>query len=138
MRESGIRHGSVKYEQLRHFLNDPTNSPYLQLYYLLCAGYMDNDEVIKKTQDLIDELTFLYAGHYSYRKLFQLDGEWYEYFKENAWPTGQRRTTRDERRGVDREEVDTIMRIKKGPPPVNLENAMIMLYHDRYKHIRNK
>lgn len=133
MKESGISHGSIKYELLRNFLEDPVNSPYLQTYYLLCAGYLNVEDVREKTKDLIDELDFINNGHYSYRKLFTLDFGWYEYFKINAWPTGQRRLERgDRRRGVDREDVDSIMRIRTGPPPIDLETAIVVHCHEKH------
>jgi hypothetical protein len=135
MIESGITHGSIRYEQLRNFLDDPVNSPYLQMYYLLCAGYLDINEIRNKTNDLVSEMDFIYNGHYSYRKLFSIDFGWYEYFKENAWPTGQRRTSRgDYRRGVDCEDVDVIMRIKKGPPTTDLETAIILQCQLKHAH----
>lgn len=131
MKDNGIRHGTIKYEQLRHFLDDPANSPYLQLYYNLCTGYMDPSEVSERAQDLVTELEFVYGGNYSYRKLFSLDEHWYEYFKENAWPCGARKE-HDRRRGVDREQVDHIMRIKSGPPPITLERAIVLQCEKRY------
>jgi hypothetical protein len=135
--DAGISHGSVKYRQLSQFLNDPINSPYLQIYYLLCAGYLNSDDIIDKTQDLVDELEFITTGHYSYRKLFAIDFEWYQYFNANAWPTGQRRTSRgDYRRGVNQSLVDEIMKIKVGPPQLDLENAIIKQMEIKHAHVK--
>lgn len=132
MRDNGIIHGTVAYEHLRHFLDDSDNSPYLQLYYNLCTGYFDIKEIDAMTMDLINELNFIYTEcNYSYRKLFNLDPEWYDYFKENAWPTGQRKC-QDRRRGVDREQIDDIMRIRTGPPRIELEKAIVLQCQKRY------
>ena len=124
LRVDGIFHGSVTYKQLHVFLFDPANSPYLQMYYLLLSGYLPASEVRLRTMDLLKELRFSVSGNYSYRHLFSLDATWYEYFKENAWPSGQRRLCGDYRRGVAGPQVDEIMSIKRGPPSMDLDGAI--------------
>lgn len=125
MKQHGITHGTTRYEQLIHFLDDPTNSPYLQSYYILCTGYLSNKEIHQRVQDLVAELEFTTEDNYSYRKLFDIDNEWYPYFKENAYPSGQRRSSYDKRRGVDKSHIDRIMVRRRGPPVIPLEDAIV-------------
>lgn len=125
LQRRGISHGTHKYRQLIAFLNDPVNAPYLQLYYLLCTGYLNIRDIEERTEDLLSELEFVTGHNYTYRALFRLDPEWYAFFKENAYPTGQRRCKSDSRRGVDKIRVDSIMTLKEGPPVVTLETAIV-------------
>lgn len=120
MKEEGVDQLGYKYFDFVLFLSDPLNGYYLQLYYLLLSGYMNEQDVLERGRELLDE--FSYEGC-SYRYLFSLDFGWYEYYKENAWASGLRRL-RESRRGVCKEEVMRIMRIKRGPPELDLESAI--------------
>lgn len=114
------------HRKLTEFLLHPNNVPYLQSYLIICSGYMNIKEVIPRLDDLMAEVKFVESG-YTYRDLFNLDPDWSDYFKENAYPypSGQRRSNNDLRRGVDREYVDYIMDIKRGPPPLCLDDAIV-------------
>lgn len=133
MKEYGIHNGSEKYKRLFTFLLNENNAVYLQLYLIICSGYMSVKEVIPRLEDLVAELEFTRDG-YTYRDLFNMDSDWSDYFKENAYPypSGQRKSKSDKRRGVDREYVDFIMSVKKGPPPVDLEQAICNACKLRY------
>ncbi len=134
MKQYGITNGSAKYKQLSQFLYDPLNSQYLQLYYILCTGYLDIEDIQDRTADLVAEMEFSTCtnGGYTYRQLFSIDQEWYNYFKENAYPLGQRRLGLDHRRGVDKNRVDNIMKCKSGPPELPLEDAIVQECQNSY------
>jgi hypothetical protein len=131
LRQYGITYDSEKYKKLSEFLYNPINSQYLQLYYLLCTGYLEGGDIEAKTIDLISELDFATNGGYTYRQLFDIDKEWYSFFKENAYPLGQRKVM-DRRRGVDKVRVDNIMACKRGPPELPLEEAIVKECQNSY------
>lgn len=135
MQEHNIHNGSTSHQKLRTFLLDPDNSCYLQSYFIICSGYLDQEIATQKLKDLVAEMEFVNNGNYSYRSLFNIDPEWGDFFKENAYPhpSGQRKLhLGDYRRGVDKEYVDFIMEIKKDSPDLNLEQAIIKACHARY------
>jgi len=86
---------------------------------------MDCKDVLPRLNDLVAEMDFKKDG-YTYRDIFNMDQDWEGYFKENAYPhpSGQRRSSNDMRRGVDKEYVDFIMEVKKGPPVLALDEAI--------------
>lgn len=132
LKNHGITNGTDDYQRLINFLEDPANSQYLQLYYILCTGYLPAEEVTQRTVDLIKEMRFICSGNYSYRHLFHIHPDWYQYFKENAYPCGQRRIHCDLRRGVDKDRVDRIMKIQGGPPETDLETAIVKECQNTY------
>lgn len=124
LKEHGVTNGSALHSKLSDFLIHPANSYYLQHYFLLCTGFLDKEEIDNRTCDLISELKFLMDDNYTYRYLFHKDPEWYEFYRENAYPTGDRRNLEDPRRGVCKKIADIIMDYKNGPPPLeSLEDA---------------
>jgi hypothetical protein len=112
LKKAGISIGTQKYIDFNTFIMNPANSHYLQLFYILCSGHLDYPDINKRTRDMIQELDFQ-KNNYSYSQLFQIHGKWYEFFSENAYPTGQRKSKTDHRRGVDKKYVDDIMNICK-------------------------
>lgn len=132
LKEHGITIGSMLYQQLSDFLMHPANSYYLQCYFLLCTGYFEEQDIIKRATDLITELKFIINNNYSYRLLFHKDPEWYEFYRENAYPSGDRRQVDDPRRGVCKKIADIIMDYKKGPPELaSLEDALKAHFHKK-------
>lgn len=127
MKRMNIDNFSGMHCTLRDFLLDPKNSVYLQSFMIICSGYMDLSECETRLSEIIKDIEFKMAGGYTYRDLFYMDPDWGEYFKENAYPfpSGQRKSTNDVRRGVDKAYVDEIMKIKEGPPPKNLDEAIL-------------
>lgn len=112
LKSAGIYVGTEKYQDFYNFLNNDANNYYLQLFYILCSGHFNYEDACERLVDMIKEIEFQ-QNSYSYSQLFQLDNSWYEYFKENAYPTGQRRFSGDKRRGVDKEYVDDLTILKK-------------------------
>jgi len=104
---SGITVGAEKYKDFMMFLEDPANTHYLQFFFILCSGKYGFPEAHDRIVDMIKELEFQH-DNYSYSQLFRINEQWYEFFKENAVPTGQRRSTDDLRRGVDKKYVDDV------------------------------
>ena len=94
---------------------------------------MDIHEVIPRLNDLLAEMEFKRNG-YTYRDIFTMDRGWIDYFKENAYPSGQRRQSWDKRRGVDKAHVDFIMSVKDGPPTLNLDDAIAKACELKYAH----
>lgn len=133
LHQSGISVGTEKYREFSIFLNDPANTNYLQLFFILCSGYFSFAEAYERLTDMIKELEFQ-QNNYSYSQLFMLNKEWYEFFKENAYPTGQRRRELDIRRGVDKSYVDDIIILnqKLGLP---LDDSIHWITHLKIKMI---
>lgn len=133
LKEFGIDNLSNKHVRFKEFILHPNNTIYLQLYLIICSGYMDYKEAVIRLRDLIAEMDFKKDG-YTYRDIFNMDQEWVDYFKENAYPypSGQRRSESDARRGVDKAYVDFIMSVKKGPPSLNLDDAIIKACEIKY------
>lgn len=121
----GFVQGTELYTRLYEFLTDPVNSIYLQSYFVMSSGLLDDKDLSSRISDLAAELRFVLDGGYSYRKLYSLDHCWYEFFRENTYPCGGRRDTTDYRRGVDKDKVDRIMTIRHGPPYVSLDTAIL-------------
>lgn len=110
--DSGIITNEKESIRFSEFLTQPHNNYYFQSYMLLCSGFIDEKEIPKRIEDMILEFKFQMGDSYSYSELFSLDEGWYEFYKENAYPSGQRKPD-EERRGVDKTKVDDIMSIKK-------------------------
>lgn len=120
--------GLTENEDFRSFLLDPCNSIFLQSYLIICSGYLPMKQVEAKLKDILSEIKFIQLGNYTFRKLFTMDEEWCEFFKENAYPhpSGQR-VDGEARRGVDKEYVDSIMALKIGPPARTMDDAILEL-----------
>lgn len=120
-----IHNTSEKYNDFVTFILKPENSIYLQSFMIICSGFLPVEEVKKRLDDMIIEMKFIDEGNYTFRELFNIDKEWEEYFKENAYPnpSGQRREY-EKRRGVNKEYVDDIMKLKNGPPKIPMEKAI--------------
>jgi hypothetical protein len=132
LKEHGITIGSILYEQLCEFLMHPANNYYLQHYFLLCTGLLGKKDIDDHITDLIAELKFVLSNNYTYRHLFHKDPEWYEFYRENAYPTGDRRKADDPRRGVCKKIADIIMDYKNGPPALNsLEDAFMLHFQKK-------
>lgn len=129
MRAHGLSDSSDNdaYGSFTAFLLDPCNSICLQRYLILCSGYVPYKDAVCLLEELLREAEFSSTGNYTYRKLFQLDTAWYPFFKENAYPhpSGQP-FPREPRRGVDKDYVDAIMKLKAGPPLRTLDEAIAL------------
>jgi hypothetical protein len=65
--------------------------------------------------------------------LFYLDEEWYEFYRENAYPSGDRRNLDDPRRGVCQKIADIVMKYKNGPPLLeSLDDAFTLYFHKKF------
>ena len=125
LRRAGICFNNDMYHKLFSFLSEPCNSIYLQSYLIMCSGHMKAKEIAPRLKEILDEIEFIDRGHYTFRKLFTIDQEWCEFFKENAYPhpSGQRHVD-ERRRGVDKLYVDEIMELKYGNPPRSMDEAI--------------
>ena len=65
-----------------------------------------------------------------------MDPEWYEYYKENAYPCGTRRP-QETRRGVHKKHIDDIMLIKR-LVKIGLLDAMVVKLQLDHKQFRLK
>lgn len=129
LKELNLTYNSVKSHQLYEFLLEPINANYLQTFLIIASGYLHYQYAIPRLIDIVKEIEFINNGNYPYRYLFDISPLWIDYFKENAYPNGQRKLTNDSRRGVDKDVVDKIMVIQKGPPELDLDTAMIEALH---------
>jgi len=125
MLNSGLYSNNIRRLLFDNFLTAAENSVYLQLYYLLCSGYVAGTELKQKFQQLTRAFDFVISGNYIYTTLFKLDPAWREFFKENAYPSGQNRLS-EKRLGVDRHHVDRVHRIKNTGEGCNLEDAIVI------------
>lgn len=123
----GIDNFSEDHRLFGGFLLDPRNCIHLQIYFIICSGYMKVKDAKERLLEMISEMRFRVAGGYTYRDIFNMDPEWQEFFSENAFPhpSGQRRDRTDMRMGVDKKHVDEIMAIKIGPPSRCLQEAIV-------------
>jgi hypothetical protein len=127
MKTFGIDNMSPGHKKFCQFILDPINSIYLQDFFIICSGYMSFQEAKTKLLEILDIICFKNTG-YTYRDIFFIDREWEEFYKENAYPfpSGQRKSPHtDPRRGVDKDKMDQIMKIKRGPPEIDLEQAIL-------------
>lgn len=128
LKREGIDNLSLPgHQELSDYLLDPKNNISLQQYFIICSGSIKPSDAHQKLTEIIKEMRFRNDG-YTYRDLFSMDQEWESFFRENAYPhpSGQRRNLDDARLGVDKEKVDSIMKLKSGPPILTLEDAITM------------
>lgn len=104
------------------FIEESYNIMYYQKYIVLCCGLYDEDESLTILNKIIDRY---YKGihMYSFKKLFKIDSEWYDFFKENTDIDGNTKPG-EERMGVDKDYVDDIIIIKKKIYGSSLMNAI--------------
>ena len=103
---------SPDHKKFCNYISNPINGQHLQVFILLCSGLLEPKIIDIKLDEIIGDFRFHLQNGYTYRHVFSKDTEWYDFFKENAFPCGQRRPA-ERRRGVSREYVDEIDKISK-------------------------
>ena len=111
LRIHGIYINSKESFRFTNFLLDPGNSDYLQSFLLLCSGSLKDTDSKPRINELLAEFDFQKDG-YSYTQLFNLDADWYQFYKENAMSNGIRKA-RENRRGVQKRYVNDVMLIRR-------------------------
>lgn len=128
LKKEGIDNLSLEgHQALSEYLLDPCNNISLQQYFIICSGTMPLKVTEQKLAEIVKEMRFRRDG-YTYRDLFNMDQDWEPFFAENAYPypSGQRRNIDDARLGVDKNKVDTIMKLKSGPPALSMDHAITL------------
>jgi hypothetical protein len=127
-----IRHKIFKYLELRQltinkkyyikfykFINNDEQYEVLDTYLQVLVG-MYNE---KKSKEILDNLLDEYKNYiklYSFKELYKIDEEWYDFYKENTNKNGIKNNN-ERRKGVKKKYVDDIMIIKK---LIELNNGM--------------
>ncbi len=115
----GIYHNNIKRALFDNFLLQPGHEHFLQDFLIFCSIHD-----INRITHVIKAFEFTLNGGYTYAKLFQLNNQWADFFKENAWPCGIRKYN-DNRLGVNAESANNVMRYYTGG---NLDNAILKAY----------
>lgn len=127
----GIVLGENKYNDFYRFITDIANTHHMQTYIIMCGGHFSAAQLTFKLAEIIDEFEFYRNDSYTYGQVIQKDPEWYDFFKENAFPCG-RKKPHENRYGVSRSYVDDIMKIHDGFG-VSLDDAIILWSSLKFK-----
>lgn len=113
-----------RYIRFTDFLLDPALTHHLQTYILLCGGFYNREETIQRLTEIISDFEFTMKDGYTFGQIFNRTEEWYDFYKENAYPTGQLKKG-EARRGVTKKYVDDIMTLHDRLN-ISLEQAIVM------------
>lgn len=116
LQSNGLYHNSVRRCLFDNFLLHHPH--YLQQFLIL--PYLAPKWQRVSLKRIIKVFEFTLRGGMTWRRMFVIHPDWYNFFMENAYPTGESRG--DARHGVCAERVNCVMRHYKG----DLEDAIVV------------
>jgi len=122
------------YIDFYNYINDDDQITVCKKYLDVLIGEFDCKYSIELLNQIIIDYN-KYRKIYTFKRLYEIDREWYNYYKENTDSEGIR-NIKEKRFGVNKEYVDDVMIIKNmSIVKCNLEMAMIVYENIRIKSI---
>merc|ERR1712224_375778 len=99
LKEHGFTVSQTEHTNFYKFIMESYNTMYYQKFIVLCCGLYTEEETFKILNKIINRY-YKRNEIISFKELFEIDIEWYEFFKENADIDGNVYLN-EERMGVD-------------------------------------